>query len=287
MWKSPFTHILLFGILLGIGLVVVLGRPSAVEDGTRVVVGASDVEQMRARWVRTWQRPPTEEELRGLVDGFVRDEVLFREAMRLGYDEGDPLIRRSLKLKMEFLGELQAPKVVPGSEEVMAYYAMRKDRYRLSPRVSFVHIYYNPDKRPDAAEDARRDLEALRAADPGPEGLAAFGDRFMLKERYVGEDERGLRSAFGNEFARDVVALEPGDWQGPVQSGYGLHLVKVYEREDGRLPDLKEVEQKVISDMDFDNRNAAKELFYTEILRNYQVEYGEGIEELLGGGEGQ
>lgn len=150
------VHIILFGVLLAFILLLVFGRPSAVDDDTRIVISEGDVAQLRAGWMRTWQREPTGDELRGLLRKHVRDEVLYREAMRLGYDQDDAMIRHTLKMKMEFLGESQADGIEPSLEEMQAYYSMRKERYRVPARVSFVHIYFSTDKRGAAtAEEAR------------------------------------------------------------------------------------------------------------------------------------
>ncbi|MCP4260967.1 MAG: peptidyl-prolyl cis-trans isomerase [Planctomycetes bacterium] len=285
MKKSPLFHIVLFGCLLGIILVVVFGRPSAVDDDTRVVVSASDIAQMSAGWMRRWMREPTPVELRGLVESFVHDEVLYREAVRRGYDKDDSLIRQTMRLKMEYLGEAQAQKVEPSLEEMQAYYAMRKERYRVPATASFVHIYFNQDKRGDKTEmDAKQTLERVITDNSEVGELSDYGDRFMLKDHYVGQDELQIRKDFGENFAQQIVSLTPGTWQGPILSGYGFHLVKVYERQEAYLPEIKEIEYKIRNDMDFENRKAAKQLFYTEILRNYQVEYDSSIKGLLGQG---
>ena len=113
--KSPVVHIVFAGVLLGLVPVVLLGRPSAVEDDRRVVITASDVEQLRAGWVKLWQR--------------VRDEVLYREAVRRGYDQGHRLVCHTMKLTMEFLGDAQAQQTELSAEEISAYDAMRNDRY--------------------------------------------------------------------------------------------------------------------------------------------------------------
>ena len=285
MKKTPLVHIALFGCLLGIVLIVVFGRPSAVDDTTRVVISARDIAQLRAGWVKLWQREPTAAELRGQLERFVHDEVLYREAVRLGYNKDDALIRHTLKLKMEFLGEAQAQNMEPSVEEMQAYYAMRKDRYRVPAKVSFVHVYFSTDKRGAQSQaDAEQALETLRAENPELSALSGVGDRFMLKTHYVGQDERDLRGSFGDAFAQQVIALEPEAWQGPIESAYGLHLVKVYDRQEAYLPEIEAIETKIRDDMDFENREAAKELFYTEILRNYQVEYDDSVKGLMGEG---
>ncbi len=263
-------------------LLVVLGRPSAVDDTTRVVVSAGEVAQFHAGWTRTWQREPTGSEMRGLIERYVRDEVLYREAVRLGYDKDDQMIRQTLNRKMEFLGEAQAQQTEPSLEEIQAYLAMRKDRYRIPPTVDFTHIFFSVDRRGTSTEtDALLTLETVQAENLDPEILASLGDRFMLKDRFDEQNERQIRSAFGDSFAETVVSLEPGIWHGPIESGYGLHLVKVFDRKEGYLPEIEAIKTKILGDMDYENRQAAKDLFYTEILRNYQVEYEDSVEQLL------
>lgn len=285
MKKSPFLHIILFGFLLGVTLVIGFGRPSPVDDITRVLVTQSDIAQLRAGWKRTWQREPTVAELQTLVDTFIHDEILYREALRMEYDRDDPLIRHTLKLKMEFLGESQALNSEPSLEEMQAYYSMRMDRYREPAKVSFIHVYFSTDKRgADAEKDSRKVVEQLISENPGPGELSGYGDRFMLKDHYVDQDEQQLRAAFGETFAQQVILLAPQVWHGPVASAYGLHLVKVYKRQEPYQPEIAEVEEKLRGDMDFENRQAAKQLFYTEILRNYQIEYDAPTREVMEGG---
>ena len=175
MNKSPFVHIVLFGCLLAVMLVVVFGSPSAVDDTTRVVVTASDIAQLHASWTRMRMRQPTEAELRSLIESYVHTEVLYREAVRLGYDKDDAVVRNTLMTKMEFLGESQAQKIEPSVEEMQAYCAMRKDRYREPATISFVHIYFNPDTRGLEIEaDAKRDLETLVAEGSDEEKLSDY-----------------------------------------------------------------------------------------------------------------
>jgi hypothetical protein len=283
MKNSPLVHIVLFGILLGIVLVVLLGRPSTVEDERRVVIAASDVEQLRAGWSKLWEREPTPEELQEQIQSFVRDEVLYREAVRRGYDKGDRLVRHTMKLKMEFLGEAQAQQTEPSTEEIGAYYAMRKDRYRVPGKVSFVHVYFSRDRRRERANaDAEAALAELVSDDPVLDDLSGYGDRFMLKDHYVARDERQLLAEFGQEFASRVIALDEGTWQGPIESAYGSHLVNVYDREASHLPAIAEIEEKIRDDMQLEAREAAKDSYYTEILRDYQIEYEASAGTLLG-----
>lgn len=280
---SPRARILLVGGLLGLVLVVVLGRPSSVEDDRRIVISEGDLQQIRASWVRLWQREPTAEEMQSQVQQFVRDEVMYREGVRRGYAEDDPVVRHAMKMKMEFLGEAQAEEAEPTADEIVAYFTLRAERYRTPTKVSFVHVYLSRDRRgAQAGDDARATLEALIADDPALDGLSGYGDRFMLQSHYVAQSEADLLKNFGPEFATHVVGLEPERWVGPVESAYGLHLVYVYDRQQSGLPELRTVEESVVEDMRYENSQAAKDLFYTEILRGYQIELGTGFTDLLG-----
>jgi len=177
-----------------------------------------------------------------------------------------------MQQKMEFLAASQALQEPPTEEEIEAFFALRQERYRLPAVLSFSQIYLSPDKRGVGAEQAAIDLLAqLRLEDPGARDLASYGDAIMLETSYAGQSEREVSAAFGELFSEAVVRLPVGEWQGPVSSGYGLHLVKVVEREESRVPEWRGVAGRVISDMEFEARASAKDQLYQEIAQNYEV----------------
>jgi parvulin-like peptidyl-prolyl isomerase len=198
--------------------------------------------------------------------------VLYREALARDYDRDDLVVRRAMQQKMEFLAASQAMQEPPTEEEIEAFFALRQERYRLPAVLSFRQIYLSPDKRGAGAEQAAIDLLAqLRLEDPDARDLASYGDAIMLETSYAGQSEREVSAAFGKLFAEAVVRLPVGEWQGPVSSGYGLHLVKVVEREESRLPEWREVAGRVISDMEFEAKASARDQLYQEIAQNYEV----------------
>ena len=177
-----------------------------------------------------------------------------------------------MQQKMEFLASSQAMREQPTDDEVEAYFALRQERYRVPSVVSFVQVYVSPDRRGESAMgDAEELLVRLRRDDPEPEDLASWGDSIMLPTVVPGQTEQEIRSTFGDDFAASVVAREVGGWEGPVLSGYGLHLVKVLKRQDSRVPDPREVSARVIGDMEYEARSAAKEQLYQEIAQTYQI----------------
>jgi hypothetical protein len=274
------THILLLGLLIAAAILIAKGPPTG-DVATRVVVTGSDLLQLRAGFQRTWQRQPTPAELRGELERFVRQEILYREALARGYDRDDLVVRRAMQQKMELLAASQGSQEPPTEEQIEAFFALRRERYRLPAVVSFAQVYVNPDAHADAAEVANELRARLERDDPAPEALVEYGDSIMLPSYLRSQTEQDIRSTFGDDFASAVVELEPGSWQGPIRSGYGLHLVRVTELEPSRIPEWREVASRVVSDMEYEARNASKEQLYQEIAQNYQVVMDAEVRDLL------
>ncbi len=283
MKERSLLHFLFFGLLLALGLLIVFGLPSVGEEQRRVVINDGDIAQLRASWYRQWKREPTPRELRGLIENHVRTEVLYREALARHLDEEDQIVKNAMVRKMEFLGETQTEPADPTDEELEAYYALSKEQYRQPGGASFVQVYINRDKHGAQAETiARQQLSRLQGTHPDAIDLSAFGDPIMLESYYRNFSERQIANAFGGGFAEQVLQLEPGQWQGPVASGYGLHLVYLLDKEASVIPDWRTVRAAVEEDLRREAVEASKELFYTEILRNYQVVYRGEVIDLLG-----
>jgi len=269
--KKPVVRVVLLGIIVAAGILIAKGPPTA-DASRRVVVTGADLLQQRAAFMRTWQREPTAAELRGALEQHIRQEVLYREALAREYDRDDLVVRRAMQQKMEFLAASQALQEPPTEEEIEAFFALRQERYRLPAVLSFSQIYLSADRRGEGVEQAAIDLLArLREEDPGPDVLSSWGDPIMLDTVYVDRTERDVGATFGEVFAEALVRLPIGEWQGPVSSGYGLHLVKVTEREDSRVPEWREVAGRVIGDMEFEAKAAARDQLYQEIAQNYEV----------------
>jgi peptidyl-prolyl cis-trans isomerase C len=283
--QNTALHILGLGLLLGVVLLVAKGPPTTGDEERLVVVTANDLAQLRVGFMRTWQREPTQMELQRELEKFIREEVLYREALARGYDRDDLVVRRAMQRKMEFLAQSQVANEPPTDEEIQAYFALRQERYRTPTVISFAQVYFNPEGREGGAErDAIEALEGIRRADPDPAQLSRWGDAVMLQSYYPDQTEQDVQSTFGAEFATAVLALEPGKWQGPVRSGYGLHLVRVSRREESRLPDWKEVRSRIVTDMEYEARNAAQEQLFQEIAQGYQVVFDGEVRALMESG---
>jgi hypothetical protein len=275
----------ILGLIVAAAVLIARG-PTTGDESHRVVITGGDILQLRAAFMRTWQREPTAEELRGALEQHIRQEVLYREALARGYDRDDMVVRRAMQQKMEFLAASQALREPPTEDEIEAFFALRRERYALPAVVTFAQVYVSPDRRgADAEEDATALLERLRRDDPEPAGLVEWGDPIMLEPFFSGRTQQDVSAAFGADFARALLALPVGRWEGPVSSGYGLHLVKVFDREDPRIPDWREVSGRVISDMEFEARASSRDQLYQEIAQNYEIVFDAQVRDLLSAAE--
>lgn len=269
--RRPAVHVVLLGAIVAAAILIAKGPPSGNES-RRVLLTGGDILQLKASFIRTWQREPTADELRGTLEQHVRQEILYREALARGYDRDDLVVRRAMQQKMEFLAASQALREPPTDQEIEAFFSLRQERYRLPAVVSFAQVYVSPDLRgADAEPHARELLSQLRAEDPDPALLRSWGDPIMLDPYYSNLTEKDVSATFGGDFATAIVASDPGQWLGPLNSGYGLHLVKVMRREDSRIPNWPEIRGRIINDMEFEAKTAARDQLYQEIAQNYEI----------------
>lgn len=265
---EPFVHFVLLGSLLFAGYYLVGGgaRPTAPGD-REIVVSAGKVEHLATLFRKTWQRPPTSEELQGLVDGHVREEVAYREGRALGLDENDTIIRRRVRQKLDFIAEDAATQRGPTDEDLSVYLEEHAEDFALSSRLWVRQIYLDDAKHDQvAAEAMRARLNNDPLIDP-----RSLGDPLMLDHAYSDVSLPELARSFGSQFSRQVAELEPGVWQGPVESTYGMHIVIVDRRVPGRLPALDEVRDTVRREWRYAHQQALKEQFYRELLDRYHV----------------
>lgn len=263
--REPLVHFL----LIGAGLFLMFGfmKGSEGEKPNRIIVSPGQVEQLAANFSRTWMRPPTEDEIAGLVREHVRDEVYYREALSMGLDQNDRLIRRRMRQKMEFILEDLTSESEPNDRVLMAFLQQHPDKFRLEPWVSFRQIYLNPDNRPNLEADARIMLADLRAG-VRPETL---GDPTLKGYEFKPAPQSVIARSFGNAFAQEIIGLEPGDWTGPLYSVLGGHLVLVTDRNKGRLPGLAEIRAEVEREYLAQRRRELKDTAYRKLLKGYEV----------------
>ena len=237
-------------------------------DSRTVLVTPAQTERMAALWTTQMGRAPTATELNALIDDHVREEILVREAKRLRLDEGDVIVRRRLAQKLSFLSEDLTALEPPSEAELRRYFEANRARYETPATVSFSHVYFSPDRREDAAADARSTLVGLDA-----ETWRRAGDPFLLGRTYAYASMVRVRKDFGDAFADALAALQAGPaWQGPLQSSYGFHLLRVDGRTPGAGADYESVAQRVATDFDAERRAEANRRYFDDLLAEYTVQ---------------
>lgn len=266
--REPLLHFLLLGAVL-FALHGILSRGGSGEPG-RIVVTQGQIESMARLFARMRQRAPSDAELQNLVDSHVREEVLYREGLALGLDRDDPIIRRRVVQKLEFVTE-GAEEVEPGDQELQAYLNAHRHLFAVEQRFTFRHIYLDPKRHENTlAADAERMLKALNAPD-GSLDASGLGDPTTLPLEFDGASASGIKNSLGNEFVKALIGIAPGPWSGPVESGYGMHLVQVSQRIEPRTPALAEVREAVKREWQLTRRAEAIEKKYRDLLQRYAV----------------
>jgi len=270
--REPLIHFLVLGAVLF--LVFDLTAESDQPGERRIVVTPGQVEQLAGQFSRTWMRPPTPNELEGLVTEYVRSEIYYREAVAMGLGQDDPYVRNRLALKLEVLLDDLSVEADPGDEELTRFLEAHAERFAEPARLSFRQVYLNPDRHSDPAAEAQRLRELLRdGAAP-----AELGDVSMLIPGMDAASPDVIARQFGEDFAAALLTLEPGGWVGPVRSTFGLHLVRVSQRQQPRQPALAEVRDAVLTEWRDQRRNEAREEAYRRLRERYEVVMEPGAE---------
>lgn len=269
--KEPLLHFMVIGALIFVVFAVVNKEEVSV-DGRKIVVSAGDIERLASNWSKKWHRQPTESELKGLVDSYIKEEVYYREALALGLDQDDTILRRRLMQKMEFLSNDLAELGNPDEAALNDYFLANSDKYELPARISFTHIYFNLDKQGNRIFDtAGKVLADIQAASPPISHAPDRGDSFMLQYDFTLETPFEVSRLFGQQFTEELFQTAPDSWLGPIASGYGLHLVMITEKIDARMPELASVIDNVRTDYMFEHRQKTNKAIYERFKEQYEI----------------
>ncbi|MGH7495806.1 MAG: DUF3604 domain-containing protein [bacterium] len=267
--REPLVHFLVLGAALFLISDFVSDAGSDRQD--RVTVTAGQIDNLVLLFQRTWQRPPTPQELQGLIEDHIQDEIFYREAVALGFDRDDTIIRRRLRQKMELFSEDLASQVEPSDQDLELYLQQNAGKFRQEAVLSFRQIYFKQEGRVD--ETARKVENLLRElrANPSPGHEATLGDPFLLQSEYERTRVGEVARLFGEEFGAQLLQIEPNQWAGPLSSGYGLHLVLVHERIEDRLPELVEIREVVKREWFAEHRKKSLDAAYQRLRERYTV----------------
>ncbi len=267
--REPLLYFLLTG-----GVLFWLFQQTSpfVEDNgqgkAKIVVSEGRLEALTLGFEKVWQRPPTTEEMNSLIEGFVKEEVLYREALAMGLDSDDPIVRRRMGQKMGFITEDLAGLDDPGDVELQQFLDNHPNSYRIPARLSFRQIYFDPGRSPDADDRVTKLLKKLRAQDQNIEGL---GDSLMLPTTFSDVSELEVSRTLGQQFSKSLLETPLRSWQGPLISGFGLHLVYISEMSPASAPVLVQVRDQVYRDWASKKREQTNQMFYQTLRTRYDI----------------
>jgi hypothetical protein len=266
--REPLLQFLALGAML-FALYGFVGKRSA-DAPEKIVVSASRIANLGDGFARTWRRPPSEQELQGLIEDYIRDEVFYREGRAAGLDRDDAIIRRRVRQKMEFLAEdMSVPE--PSDEQLGAYLASNPERFRAEDQITFHQIFLSATRRANTIEsDSKQVASVLAGADAAVDTMA-LGDPFLLGEEFRGVSPSKVTSIFGEGFAQWIFGMDKGRWQGPVSSGFGQHFVFISERVSGNLPSLDAVRPAVRREWANAQRLEAERRLYASFRERYEI----------------
>lgn len=267
--REPLLHFLLIGGALF--LLYETSNPGGSDAPREIVISQARVEALAENFATVWMRPPTAVELKGLVDDYVAEEIYYREAVAMGLDQDDTVIRRRLRQKMEFISESVADAVEPTDAQLQQYLVQNAGKFAQPAALSLRQVYLSTERRGDRVRaDAEKLLAELQAG-RGPADPAAAGDATMLPATMETASPQAIASAFGQEFAQQVDEAPVGQWSGPIESAFGLHLVRVDERVVGKAPTLGEIRPIVLREWQAEQRRSQNQSFLAALRNKYQV----------------
>ena len=277
--RQPLVHFLLLGAAIYGAFGLFGSSPGEAPDNT-VLVTTGQMDWLAQQFAGKYNRAPTPEELTGLIRAHIREQVLYREALAMGLDGGDVIIRRRLAQKLEFLYQDLADMSPPSESEIDAYFLANIEEYQEPELITFTQVFFDPDRRGDGTlTDAAEVRDRLSALDEPTQDAASEGDSFLLQSYYPRRSQTDVAKLFGQGFARPLFDLEVGTWHGPVLSGYGVHLVYVHDRSQTPPPELLQVKPRVLEDLQDERRRAFNEEQYAALLARYNVVIENGEEE--------
>jgi len=269
--REPLVHFL----VLGAALFFVYGFLKAddgAESSHEIALTYDELAQLQILFESQWRRSPSPEEFAAMVENNVRQEVLYREALAIGLDKNDEIVKRRMAQKMQFLAEDLAAAYEPTSEELKAWFTENSEMFAMPSRVGFQHLYFSPDRRGGLAyEDALLALAELAGEPVDSKAAESIADPFMFQDYYADRTPETLAKDFGPQFAMAVPKLTPHSWQGPVESGYGWHLVYVDSLVPGRVPGFEEIEREVKTAWLSERKEAAWKKAYQDMRSKYTL----------------
>jgi peptidyl-prolyl cis-trans isomerase C len=270
--REPLLQFLLIGLGLFGAYRLLNPAPAQLEGTSRIELTTDDLRQIRLAWLAQGRPELGPAEMQTLVNAWVREEILYREALALGLDQSDTIVKRRMAQKMEFLFEDVAALREPTVDELQAWYEKNAERFTLPPRATFRHLYFSPDRRGGRTrEEATSVLKQVTGLPLDSEAAAALADRFMFQDFYADRSLDEVAKTFGPPFAQALLLSTTRAWAGPIESGYGWHLVWIESIVPARVPAFEEVASEVATGWIEDQRAEIRARAFEAMRARYEV----------------
>ena len=267
--KEPLTHFLIIGALLFI--VFEIFASSDPENEKTITITTDNIKMLEGNFARTWRRQPTQEELDGMIQDRVREEMAYHEALAMGLDKEDPYIKNRLRMKMELLIEDIAASITPTDDELAEYLEGNRENYREDMQIAFSHVFLSADRAQNTLDGDIVELLHRLEADKGEIRLENYGDSTMLPSTYQLTPLVLIERQFGKRFSDKIREMKEGSWLGPIQSSYGYHLVLIEEIRPAYDPPLSDIRVAVERDLMSERRRSVLDKMYDGLEDTYSV----------------
>ena len=270
-FKEPIVIFFVLGLVV-FGLHSFLNR--ATQDDTdpfTVSITSTDIEWIKSSWEARRKRPPTQKELQGLIGRYIRDEILHREALAMDLDDRDLIIQRRLVQKLTFVFEDLAETIEPTDGELKTYLRENPEKFRIPEMISFTHVYFSPEKRKTAVEEAKTVLVGLKSADSPAEEAVTLGDAIMIDSSFRRKSPDEVVRILGREFADKLFSIDEKGWHGPIGSAFGWHLVYLRDRTAAKMPAFEHIREDVKYDFMYIRKKEVIDNAYNAAKSRYTV----------------
>lgn len=260
--KDPLTLCCLVGVIVFLGSLLVDGD----RINTEIVVSDADINRIEQQWLLEQGRLPTPTELDGLIASFAQEEMLVREALAMGLDYNDTIIRRRLVQKYQFIMEDEALNEPASEADLQEFFEANKDMYMSGPKISFKHIFFNSSN-----EEATPSYIENLISRVDEENWYTLGDPFPLTREFHLNTHAQIANVLGSQFLTAVLKVQEDEWVGPIDSSYGSHLVCVTERRAAELESFDELNRRVRLDYDAHRRDEAYDKILADLSTRYKI----------------
>lgn len=267
--REPLLHFL----VIGAGLFFLFSQinNTQVETDHRIIITQANLDRLATLWLKRMGRPPSAQEREQQLEHYIREQVLYREAMTMGLDQDDVIVSRRLAQKMEYLFNDLSFIPEPSETELVTFLSEHASQFTLPATITFSQIFLDPRERnQEINKDAEQLLEQLKETKTIVDTIN-LGDRSLLPYKFTEERQNEINSMFGAAFTNQVFSLPISSWQGPVASEYGLHLIYITARTENRLPSLAEIRDRVASEWRSTKQHEANEIFYQSLYQRYEI----------------